>query len=383
MIEFALLFGLGFLTAALLAMMLAPAIQRRVVSYTETRLKATMPLSPQEVRAQRDMARAVFAAEQSKTQQELLQEREKRVALQVANEAHGREAARMAGESADQQQRISDLTTEVEGLRTSLQAMETRAAELQAQVTAQEAEISKRLAEMEDLRRQLNKAQADRDNLKIDLAARNAQFESDRYRSQSMREERDGLRREVKLLTNRAKEAEQRLEQEEHKALRLSDRLAREQAGAADKESVIERRQLEIARLRDKLKTVSAETREARKQLKTVPGEPKVSTDARQKSKPANLVDSRLTMEDLPEMQDEIRHQAAALSDRLIKSRSATHDQALREELASVAARMVAVTALEEGASSPLHDLVKRAVEENGPHPSLADRVLELLPEQR
>lgn len=382
MIEFALLFGLGFLTAALLAMMLAPAIKQRVVSYTETRVKATMPLSPQEVRAQRDMARAVFAAEQSKTQQELLQEREKRVALQVANETQGRETARMAAENAEQAQRIAELTGEVEGLRSSLQAIEARAGDLQAQVSAQESEIRTRHSEMDDLRRQLGKAQADRDNLKIDLAARNAQFESDRYRMQSLREERDGMRREVKLLTNRAKEAEQRLEQEEHKALRLSDRLAREQAGAADKDGVIERRQVEIARLRDKLKSVSAETREARKQLKSVPSEQKPTADGQSKAKSATEANARLTLEELPEMKDEIRHQAAALSDRLVKSRSPAHDKALREELASVAARMVAVTALEEGASSPLYDLVSRASEETGPHPSLADRVTELLPER-
>ncbi|MGO8026772.1 hypothetical protein, partial [Rhizobium leguminosarum] len=34
--------------------LVSPAVHRRIVLYTENRLKATMPLSPQEVRAQKD-----------------------------------------------------------------------------------------------------------------------------------------------------------------------------------------------------------------------------------------------------------------------------------------------------------------------------------------
>ena len=95
MIQFALLFGFGFLSAVLLVMILAPAVHRRVVVYTENRLKATMPISPSEVRAQRDMARAVYAAENARTKQELLQERDKAVGMQIrfdklaAGEWHG------------------------------------------------------------------------------------------------------------------------------------------------------------------------------------------------------------------------------------------------------------------------------------------------------
>ena len=43
MIEYALLFGLGFLTAILAGLLLAPAIHRRIVKFTEDRILATMP----------------------------------------------------------------------------------------------------------------------------------------------------------------------------------------------------------------------------------------------------------------------------------------------------------------------------------------------------
>lgn len=388
MIEYALLFGLGFLAAALLAMLVAPAIQRRIVVYAENRLKATMPLSPQEVRAQRDMARAAFAAEQAKTMQELTQERERRVNLQIGQETLGREAARLHSENAELKMQVNDMSVEAADLRSALRQDDSYVTQLQEKLGSLELALVEKNLEIEALRKQNSRSAADRDNMKIDLAARNAQLESDRYRLQTLREERDSLRKDVKLLTTRAKEAEQRLEQEEHKALRLSDRLAREQAAAADKDNLIERRLQEIGRLRDKNKTLSAEAREARKLLKNAPADRKATRraldTATSDEADETSVDGPVPPVDLPALRDELRHLSAALSDRLAKSRSASHDAALRDELADVAARMVALTALEEGPNSPIHGIIHGAApNDNGPHPSLGDRVRAILPGEK
>ncbi|MCY0148189.1 hypothetical protein OEG84_10810 [Hoeflea sp. G2-23] len=66
MIEFVLLFALGFLAAALVALIIAPIIQRRVVTLTERRMRASVPLSAAEIRAEKDMARAAYAAENAR-----------------------------------------------------------------------------------------------------------------------------------------------------------------------------------------------------------------------------------------------------------------------------------------------------------------------------
>jgi len=96
-IEFALLFALGFLTAVILGLLVAPAVHKRIVRFAEDRLKATMPLSPQEVRAQKDAARAGYAAENARTSQTLKRERDKNVNLLVQNGAIQKEAQRVAG----------------------------------------------------------------------------------------------------------------------------------------------------------------------------------------------------------------------------------------------------------------------------------------------
>ena len=96
----------------------------------------------------------------------------------------------------------------------------------------------------------------------------------------------------------------------------------------------------------------------------------------------AEELEGTLLPEEIPALKDELRHQSAALAERLVKSRSTTHDSALRDELASVAARMVAITAMEEGKGSPIHGVLMGAAPDTGPHPSLADRIRSLLPDE-
>ncbi|MEQ8736954.1 MAG: hypothetical protein RID59_00130, partial [Hoeflea sp.] len=76
MIEFALLFALGFLAAALVALIVAPIIQRRIVTLTERRIRASVPLSAAEIRAEKDMARAAYAADNARLSIDLKQNRE-------------------------------------------------------------------------------------------------------------------------------------------------------------------------------------------------------------------------------------------------------------------------------------------------------------------
>jgi hypothetical protein len=77
---------------------------------------------------------------------------------------------------------------------------------------------------------------------------------------------------------------------------------------------------------------------------------------------------------------EEARNRSAALSDRLLKSRSTHQDAALREEIAAIAANMVALTALKEGSNSPIHALLKDDEDARGSErTSLADRASKLL----
>lgn len=61
MVEPLMFFGLGFLVASLLALLVLPPVHARAERLTERRLRAELPLSPAQIRAQRDLLRAEFA----------------------------------------------------------------------------------------------------------------------------------------------------------------------------------------------------------------------------------------------------------------------------------------------------------------------------------
>ena len=71
MIEQAMYFALGFLVAALLALMFLPAFWRRAMRLSMRRLQMLAPMSMEEVVAERDLLRAEFAVRERRLEQEM------------------------------------------------------------------------------------------------------------------------------------------------------------------------------------------------------------------------------------------------------------------------------------------------------------------------
>ena len=61
MIQSLLFYGFGFVSALLVALLIAPAFWRRAVRLTERRVQATIPLTMNEIQAEKDALRAGFA----------------------------------------------------------------------------------------------------------------------------------------------------------------------------------------------------------------------------------------------------------------------------------------------------------------------------------
>lgn len=384
MIEYALLFGLGFLTAAFLVFLISPAIHRRIVWYTENRMKATMPLSPQEVRAQKDMVRALYAAENARTAQDLIREREKSLSLKLRHDGLALDAGRLSSEVGALKAQIEDLNLEAADSRSHLRKDETYISQLKTSLHMAEQASSAKETELDLLRSRLNKLAEQSDNLKIDMAAQQTEMESLKSRANTLRDERDTLRKDVDLLQKRAKDAEQKLTQQEHKVLRLEDKVARDATAAADKEVLLGRRQQEIAKLKEQLKATKAGLRQANRALRAAGlAEAIVETTAEetmQESAPASELDPAAVAARLAE---EVRARSAAMSDRIAKAKTTTaDDSAMREEIASIAAGMVALTVINEGPSSPIRDLLPEgAGKEQGERVSLAERAATILSE--
>ncbi|WP_167507707.1 hypothetical protein [Rhizobium glycinendophyticum] len=366
------------MAAALLAMLLAPAIHRRVVHYTENRLKATMPLSPQEIRAQKDMVRALYAAENAKTQHELTREREKAIALRLQNETLAADAGRLVAENQDLHTQINEMSTEAADLRSGLRRADLDVATVRETLRRVEIATAAKDVELEERAHRIGRLVSDIDHMRIEAMSRDTEIDTLKTRIQFMRDEREELRRENKLLVKRAKDAEIRLAQEEHKVLRLEDSLARDAADRADTGSALERRQRELADLKAKLKSANAQLRTAQRSLKQA-GLP--LPDMTEDTMPDDLTPAPRLSPDL--LESDIRHRQTALTERLLKATSSAEDDELREELGDIAAKMILLTSMREGSGegvTPLGDLITQPTRSPNAPRSLVDRVMALDP---
>lgn len=377
MIEYTLIFAMGFMAAALLVMLVAPAVHQRVVRYTENRLKATMPLSPQEIRAQKDMVRALYAAENAKTQHDLTREREKTIGLTLKNETLSGDAAHLVAETKELKVQIEDMSTEAADLRSRLRRGDVEMSTMRETLKRVEIAAAAKDIELEERAHRIARLISDIDTMRIEAMSRDTEIDTLKTRIQGMRDEREDLRRENKLLGKRAKDAELRLAQEEHKVLRLEDVLARDAAERADASSLVERRTRELRDLRAKLKTANAQLREAQRALReagiAIP-------DAKDTPMPEDEIANSNLATDTTALEYDIRRSQTALTERLLKVKASTEDDAMREELGDIAAKMIVLTAAREGEQSVITDFVSPQSKSGDKPKSLVDRVLAMDP---
>ncbi|WP_334155964.1 hypothetical protein [Agrobacterium pusense] len=406
MIEYAILFGLGFLTATLLALLIAPAIHRRIVAYTVNRIRATMPISPQEVRAQKDMARALYAAENAKVRQELETEREKNTSLRLANEAASSDAYRLGEQNRSFSLKIEELTLEIGELRAALDASEERAGIIQANLLQQEQAANERASQMSDLTARLTNLTRELDDSKILAATRDLEAEQAKQSATRFRKEGETVTRELQDIASRNREAMEAVARESRKVTRLEEQLASTIAKNADLDTMLTLRNQEVARLKEQLaatggrsndmiirlpnpavpveKPVERQQAAAPAHAATLETAPAIETDAQQTAAPEDAAPASppeepgaqpgaSAPEGLEQEIEDIRNQGTALTERLLNVRGTGNDEPIRREIARIAAEMIALTAAQEGEASPIPGLLAKASGSSG-RESLAKR---------
>ncbi|OOO35812.1 hypothetical protein [Agrobacterium sp. YIC 4121] len=399
MIEYAILFGLGFLTATLLALLIAPAIHRRIVAYTENRIRATMPISPQEVRAQKDMARALYAAENAKVRQELDTEREKNTSLRLANEAASSDAYRLGEQNRSFSLKIEELTLEIGELRAALDAAEEHAGIIQANLAQQEQAANERASQMSDLTARLTNLTRELDDSKILAATRDLEAEQAKQSATRFRKEGETATRELQDVAARNKEAMTAVARESRKVTRLEEQVATLMAKNADLDTMLTLRNQEVARLKEQFaatggrandmiirlpnpavpveKTTSPSQPAApapAAALETAPAAEDEAAPAMAAAEPAPpVVTAPAASQGLEQEIEDIRNQGTALTERLLNVRGTGNDEPIRREIARIAAEMIALTAAQEGEKSPIPGLLAKASGSSG-RESLAKR---------
>jgi DNA repair exonuclease SbcCD ATPase subunit len=239
MIEWFMFGALGFFLGCLLALMLAPAFWNRAVKLTTRRLEATMPMSLNDIQADKDQLRAEFAIELRKVEvaldkakekaiRELIEANKRRVEIAVLNnDLAGAKSKLQENENANRvlqqtiKRRLPDLDSRLKAAKKALAELEAVNAELRTTVASQSdalktarTTLHNQRADIERLRlalesgsgvavRGLGKADAARAVAESQrLAAEMSKIQEELQRTRTSAQENSLLRRELTRLAS-------------------------------------------------------------------------------------------------------------------------------------------------------------------------------------
>ena len=251
LVEFLLIFALGFLAAALIAMLITPAIYGRIVKLTEKRIEATVPLSANEIKGKADLMRAEFASETAKLKTELAKEREDAAAHEFAKNQLQADLATVSGQKTEADQKIADLETEAGDLRSEARKQQQHIDKLSGTVTDYERIKRADDEEISRLGNDLMTISTEVESMKIDLATSSTESVSLRAEIVSLEDQKLNLQQDIKALADTAHDLQEefRLEQERHAETRIE--LASTQTSLADRDQQLEDARDEIKALQN------------------------------------------------------------------------------------------------------------------------------------
>ncbi|TIL40438.1 hypothetical protein [Mesorhizobium sp.] len=372
MVQSVLFFVLGFLCAGFLALMIAPAIWRRALMLTRKRIEGSMPLTLAEIQAEKDRIRAEFAMATRRLEMSVKALREKS-AEQLVEIGRGREALKeLALGRKDKEQALSALAAKGEDLRQrkdQLQLLSDRLAQT-------EHALEKRVLELKKLEHMYDDASFSSSSRQIELVARESELQKladDISVLRGQRKEADRRQQEIAAESKAARDA---LKAEKKRTGELDKKIDRLLATLADREDKLERREKEIARLREMLKSESVENASAAVRLVGAQGsQAEVAVKGDMEKAIARLDSDREQLE--------ARLTALASENKRLKtdlaadaaSRSEGASAALREQMSDLAAQVVALTAKLDGPESPIAKVLAAPNPPGSGERSLADRV--------
>lgn len=354
MIQTALFFILGFLSAGFLALLVSPAIWRRAVTLTRRRVEGSLPLTMSEIQADKDRLRAEYALSVRQLEMQVKSLKEK-VATHMVQAGRDREEITRLGEvRIDKDGELARAHAEIAEQRAAL-VKDTEAQEaLAAEISALKAAAEKQKAEIAKLARMYDEASFSASSRQIELVSMEAKIDKQKDEISLLRDERKDAQRRAREAEVESKSLTTALRDEHKKVVALENRMAQMTSKLADAEEKLERREGELARLRG--------------------GAPK----AADKADALTRLEERLTKltRENKKLRASLDNAAGAVATTAEDDGDASAE--LRRQIGELAAEMVNLTAKLEGPGSPIHKAL--AGEASGTaggdgEPSLADRI--------
>lgn len=389
-----LYFLLGFLSAAFMALAAAPAVWRRAVALTRKRVEASMPMTQNEIQADKDRLRADYAMTIRRLEMGIGSAREKS-ATQAAEIGRSRdEINRLASEIEAASARIEGLEGDGETMRAEIARRVEEVGLLGDRLAEADRKLGQRERDLDALSRLHREASMSASNLQIDLVARETEVEKLAGDISMLREEKREQAGLMRSMTRELREVRELHKAEAQHAADLDRRLQKTIARLAEREEKLDQREREIQRMRNDPKTAPAEMADEPSE----PGNsgqragatPETTRSAMPEAVVARLTAERGKLEErLRRMARENRRLRQASNGAGVGNASSMEEEnaALRDRIGSLAAEVTSLTMRLEGEDSSVRKALNGAIESGADHGthrqgdspmSIADRIREL-----
>jgi chromosome segregation ATPase len=214
MIEPIMYFGIGFLVAALIGLVVIPLVHGRAVRLTMRRLEAATPLSMAEIQADKDQLRAEFAMSTRR--------------LEMSVETLKTKTTSQLAELGKKGDAINRLKMELGEKTATIFALEARDKALRDQLRATEDEITAKTSVMHDAERSLSDKQADLAKLVGELDERSSMADAQKVEIIALKTQVDALKDRLTGAGNDLKAVEDRRDAERVELKHATQELAEE-----------------------------------------------------------------------------------------------------------------------------------------------------------
>jgi chromosome segregation ATPase len=380
MIEPIMYFGIGFLVAALIGLVVVPLVHNRAVRLTMRRLEAATPLSMAEIQAEKDQLRAEFAMSTRR--------------LEMSVEQLKAKTANQLTELGKKSEAIGRLKLELGEKTAQLMALEAKERQLADDVLHSQHDLTSRIKMLNDTEAALAEAQAKlafisdqynehamtADGQRIDLVTLRAQCEVLKGQVESYEKETRSLQERLELKTAEAENASRQLAEEQARAEQLSTAvgdLDRQHIAQTTEAEILGRRVQELStRLdeqgrfladreyaSDRLRSEATSAHEIEAQLRAELAEAenrhRLATEGLRIEKASLEEQLRHSEEERAKLQRDIG--AMKLDAENVWAGERMENAVLRERINDVAAEVARLTAALEGPGSPIEAIVAEA----------------------
>lgn len=412
MIQSVLIFTLGFLAAVLLALMVAPTIWRRAVYLTRKRIEAALPLSINELNAEKDKLRAEHALavrrvemqvhalrEEGSRQKIFIEEQGDRLRdLEKKLAASDAKGAELQGEVESLKERVHELTTELSDTSVALESTRTELDTRSGELKTARSEIEDRDRRLQEKADELETADRRIKAHRAEVTERDAHIEMLKTQIGELKEARKELQREIRELSAEGRATGGMLTTERKRFAQVEAKLEQSIAQVSMLEDKYERRGKELQRAREEGVTRENALREMEQRARAAERQ----NEAQEKQiadltmRIDRLMESAMGENEREDSMGELQLKMAQQSvmihsmelerDQLKRELAAaksgangepdSDDSALREKLNQLAAEVVAMAARLEGPQSRINTLLDEdAMPATGDVVSLAERI--------